>query len=171
MRTLLLLRHAKSGWDDPQLGDHERPLAKRGARDAARIGDYLAKHDLVPDLVLCSDAVRTRATLTIVLSRVEGAAPRIVYDRRLYLAEPDAIVAALAEVDAATDRVMVIGHNPGMHALALGLTGSGAGKALAQLALKYPTAGLAVIDFDADGWDRLAAGKGTLRAFVTPKGL
>jgi phosphohistidine phosphatase len=171
MRTLLLLRHAKSSWGEPQMDDHERPLAKRGVRDAARIGSYIVEHDLVPDLVLCSDAVRTRATLTIVLSRLEAAAPRIAYDRALYLAEPAGILGRLAQVDASERRVMVIGHNPGTHALALGLTGSGNGKSLAQLALGFPTAGLAVIDFEAEGWDLIRAGQGKLRTFVSPKTL
>ena len=108
MRTLLLLRHAKSSWDDPQLDDHERPLTKRGARDAARIGDYIAEGELTPDLVLCSDAVRAKATLTLVVSRLASGAPRIIYDRTLYLAEPSAILARLAKADASAHRVMIV---------------------------------------------------------------
>jgi phosphohistidine phosphatase len=171
MLTLLLLRHAKSSWDDPQLDDHDRPLAKRGVRDAARIGSYIMEHDLTPDLVLCSDAVRTRATLTLVLSRLGTATPLIAYDRALYLAEPAGILGRIAEVDASSSRVMVIWHNPGMHALALGLTGAGSSKSLSQLALRFPTAALAVIEFDVGGWDRVKARQGTLRAYVSPKGL
>src|SRR4051812_49332739 len=100
MRTLMLLRHAKSSWDDSALGDHERPLNKRGTRDGARIGKYMADNGLGPDLVLCSDAVRARATLTLLLPAFAGATPEVVFDPRLYLAEPPAILEVLAKAEA-----------------------------------------------------------------------
>lgn len=169
MRKLLLLRHAKSSWDATGLDDHERPLNKRGVRDAPVMGAYIAKHDLNPDLVLCSDAVRTRATLTLLLPALGAPSPAVRYEPRLYLAEPAAIVEVLHRVDPKVERCLVVGHNPGMHALALGLVGDGDRKDLSALAMKFPTACLAVIDFDDVPWKGLKPGTGRLRAFVSPK--
>ena len=169
MRTLLLMRHAKSSWGEPGLDDHERPLNKRGTRDAARVGGYLAEHDLRPDFVLCSDAVRTRATLTLLLAAMGGAQPKVLFEPRLYLAEPPAILEVLSRVERAVRCCLVVGHNPGTHALALGLVADGDGDSLTELAMKFPTAALAVIDLDARDWNDLEPGAGRLRAFVTPK--
>ncbi len=169
MRTLLLLRHAKSAWDAAGLDDHERPLNKRGVRDAPVMGSYIAAQELRPDLVLCSDAVRARATLTLVLQALGAPSPAVRYEPRLYLAEPAAIVEVVSRIDPAVRRCLVVGHNPGMHALALGLVGEGDRRDISALAMKYPTAGLAVIDFDELAWNELKPGTGRLRAFVSPK--
>ena len=171
MLTLSLLRHAKSSWDDAGLDDHERPLAKRGTRDAPRVGALLRAESIIPDLILCSGAVRTRATLTLVLAQLERAPPHIVYDDAIYLAEPAALLARLAAIEPAVRHVMLVGHNPGLHALALAVTGAGEKKDLARLALGFPTAALAVIDVEAPGWDALAPGLGRLRLYVTPRSL
>ncbi len=171
MRTLLVMRHAKSGWDDPTLGDHERPLNRRGTRDAPRIGRYLATAGLIPEAVLCSDAVRTRATLTLLLAEWPAPPPTISYDPGLYLAEPAAIIEALRRVDPAVQRCMVLAHNPGVHALTLGLTGSGDRRALAEVATRFPTSAVAVIELETDRWSAIKAGAGRLSAFVYPKAL
>ncbi len=164
----MLLRHAKSSWDDPELDDHERPLARRGTRDAPNIGAFINKHQLHPDLIVCSDAVRARATLALVLSKLDADQPEVVFEPLLYLAEPEKMLEVIATLDASAQQVLMIGHNPGMHALALGLVGAGESKGLTQLAIKFPTAALAVIEFDADTWADLQSGRGRLRAFVTP---
>lgn len=169
MRTLLLLRHAKSAWDLAGLDDHERPLNKRGVRDAPVMGTFIASHDLRPDLILCSDAVRARATLTLALQAMGQPSPTVRYEPRLYLAEPAAIVEVLSRVEPQVARCMVVGHNPGMHALALGLVGDGDRKDIADLAMKFPTAGLAVIDFEDRAWDGIKPATGRLRTFVAPK--
>ena len=177
MLTLSLLRHAKSNWDDAQLGDHERPLARRGTRDAPRIGAAMLDRKLVPDLILCSGAVRARATLTLVLSALEPPdgrqtnAPRIVIDDALYLAEPSAILTRLAQSGRDVDHILIVGHNPGLHALALEVTGAGERRDLARLALGFPTAALAVVDFEAKSWDSIGPGQGRLRVFISPKHL
>jgi phosphohistidine phosphatase len=171
MLTLSLLRHAKSSWDDTELEDHERPLAKRGTKDAPRIGKFMAAEELRPDLVLCSGAVRTRATLTLVLAELPGEPPEIVYDDALYLAAPPGLLGRLAKVKASASHVLMVGHNPGLHALALMLTGSGERKALAGLAGKFPAGALAVIEFDAGSWQALKSGSGRLSLFMTPRRL
>ena len=171
MLKLSLLRHAKSSWDDPELPDHDRPLARRGTRDAPRMGARMLADGLVPDLIMCSGAVRARATLTMVLAEWAQARPRIVYDDALYLAEPRALLARLATLGGTCQHVLLVGHNPGLHALALELTGAGERRELAHLALGFPTAALASIEFAAGRWGEIAPGQGRLRLFVTPKQL
>lgn len=171
MRTLILFRHAKSGWDDPDLDDFDRPLAPRGTRAATRMGKWLKDHDLWPACVLCSTAVRARGTLTLALRENRNAAPNITFEDALYLAAPQTI---LDHVRALPDHVtscMVVGHNPGLHALALELTGDGRKRDITQLAMKFPTAAIAHIVFEDEGWSRIMAATGRLATFVTPRGL
>jgi phosphohistidine phosphatase len=171
MLTLSLLRHAKSSWADRELEDHERPLAKRGTKAAGAMGAFIAKEGLRPDLVLCSGAVRTRATLALVLPELGTPAPQVVYDDVLYMATPAALLGRVQKVTDEARHVMLIGHNPGLHALALELTGKGNRKDVEALATKFPTAGLAVLTFKARKWSDLCAGDGKLELFVTPRQL
>lgn len=171
MLTLSLLRHAKSSWVDMELDDFERPLAKRGATAAPLMGQYVAQHKLKPDLVLCSGAVRTRATLALVLPEIGAPPPEIRYDDALYLAPPETILDVLAKAPATAKHVMIVAHNPGLHALALALTGGGERSLIAELATRFPTATLAVLTFDGSDWRRLQPGSGRLTHFMTPKGL
>jgi len=172
MLTLSLLRHAKSSWDDPALEDHERPLAPRGEKAAPLIGRHIAHEKLTPDLVLCSTALRTRQTLALVLLELKTKPADIVYDDRLYLATPAAMTARLSELGSEPRHVMLVGHNPGFHALALELVRGGSKPAVARLARKFPTGALAVIDFhDTDSWSALRPATGTLRTFTAPKDL
>jgi len=171
MLTLSLLRHAKSSWSEPELDDHERPLAKRGIKDAPRIGRFMAAEKLLPDLVLCSGAVRTRATLTLVLAELPNTQAEIFFEDELYLAGPAEMFARLTKVKPPARHVLIVGHNPGLQALALELTGEGKRKGLAGLAGKFPTGALAVIDFEVGSWSALRAASGRLRLFVTPRRL
>jgi phosphohistidine phosphatase len=171
MLTLSLLRHAKSNWDDPALADHDRPLAKRGTKAAPEIAKYLKREELLPNLVLCSGAVRTRATLALILAEIGRAAPEIRYDDTLYLADPETVLQRIKDVEPVHAHVMVIGHNPGLHALALELTGGGERKAVAALATEFPTAALAVLTFDATRWSDIKTASGRLEHFVTPRRL
>jgi phosphohistidine phosphatase len=164
----MLLRHAKSSWDDPTLNDFDRPLAPRGEAAAPRMGAYMAEHDLAPELVLCSPAVRTRKTLDLVLPHLSGT-PTVVYEEAFYLAAPAVMLARLRKVEGKVRRVLVIAHDPGMQGLAVELAGSGDPKALQAIAAKFPTAGLAVLSFNVGEWAKIRAGKGRLELFVTPK--
>ena len=169
MLTLLLLRHAKSSWDDPKLEDHERPLAKRGVKDAPKVGAYIAEYELKPDYILCSDAVRTRATLTLIMPEWSGAPPETEFDEDLYLATPTTLLEAIRSVPSTARTLMVIGHNPGLHAVALELVGAGDRKLIASLAKGFPTASLAVLTFEAEDWAGVKSAGGRLRYFVSPK--
>lgn len=171
MLTLSLLRHAKSSWDDRALDDHERPLAKRGTKAAPEVARYIKAEGLVPDLVLCSTAVRTRATLALLVAELGPPAPAIRFEDALYLAPSDVILSRIRAVETGVRHVMVIGHNPGMHALALELVGDGDRKTVASLATEFPTAALAVFAFDVGRWSEIGAASGRLERFVTPRRL
>ena len=171
MRTLLLLRHAKSSWDDPGLADFDRPLAPRGRRAAPVMAAYLMKQSLQPDLVLCSPAVRARQTWAMVAEGLGGSI-EVKELQSLYLGAPSRLLEAVRRVPNTASTVLLIGHNPGMEDLAQALAGPGSKpKALAKLEAKFPTAALAEIRFDAASWKDLALGSGRLRRLVWPKDL
>ena len=162
MKTLLIFRHAKSSWDDPNLPDQERPLSPRGRKDAPRVGKLLHKQELLPDLVLCSSALRTRQTAELALKEAGYTREVRVVDE-LYAAAPEAILEALATLPDAVQRVMVIGHNPGLEELLFYLTGE---------RQPLPTAALAQIDLPIQSWSEMrAAPKGVLVGIWRPKEL
>jgi phosphohistidine phosphatase len=165
MRTLLLLRHAKARTDDFG-GDAARPLAPRGLRAAARMGDEIAERGWVPDLVLCSTARRARETWDRAAAALRPA-PRVAFDEQLYLAPPSRILARVREVDARVATLLVVGHNPGFHELAYDLASAAARDRIG----KFPTAALA--RFELAGGDWAEAGPGALRfvELVAPKEL
>ena len=171
MLTLSLLRHAKSSWADPELDDHERPLAKRGGKAIPALAKFMRQEKLRPSLVLCSDAMRTRATLALLLAELGPPTPRVIYDDVLYLASPEIILAEIARVDDSDQHVLVVGHNPGLHALALELVGEGDRKTLATLAREFPTGALAVFSFEAASWKDVKSASGHLEQFTTPRRL
>ncbi len=170
MLTLSLLRHAKSSWDDGSLEDFERPLAKRGESAAPRMGAFMAEQGLAPQLILCSPAVRARQTLDLVLPHLAGG-PTVVYEDNFYLAAPSVLLARLRKIEGKVSHVMIVGHDPGMQGLAVELAGDGDAGMLQALAVKFPTAGLAVIRFKARSWAKVGPGRGRLELFTTPKTL
>lgn len=168
MRRLMLLRHAKSDWTRPGMRDHDRELAERGRESAPRIGSYMARHALCPDLVLASTATRVRQTLDLVLPAFPEP-PRIVYDDRVYEVEAGALLEVLKETPADVHVLLLVGHNPGLAELAELLIGTGDVETRQRLLEKFPTAGLAVIDFPLDDWRKLHPKAGRLDRFVVPR--
>lgn len=168
MRRVYLLRHAKSSWKDRSLADRDRPLAGRGKRAAKAVAGHLEAEGIRPDLVLCSPARRTRETL----ERVEAAFGDQVdtrLDEALYGASEAELLACLRALAQEIDSIMVVGHNPGLEELALGLASEGA--QLARMREKYPTAALATIDLPAEDWSAIERGSGKLVAYVRPRDL
>ena len=168
MKTLLLLRHAKSGWNDTGQGDHDRTLSARGRRAAELVSHYLVQRGDPPSLVLCSTARRALETLEPLRHRL--GVPFEV-DRALYLAEPAAILARVAQVDDAVDTVLVIGHNPGLHECALSLAAGGDATLRARLREGLPTAALAILELDVARWDEIRPRCGALVELRVPKDL
>jgi phosphohistidine phosphatase len=167
MRRLILLRHAKSRPGDR---DHDRVLAKRGREAAPRMGAYMASHGLRPDLVVCSAAVRTRETWELVALAFDEPPP-VLFDERIYANNPDVLLDIVTGTKADVHVLMLVGHNPSIQVLADLLSASGHGDARRQLREKFPTAGLAVIDFPVDAWERVHPRSGRLDRLVTPGSL
>lgn len=169
-KELLLLRHAKSSWDEPGLADIDRPLNGRGRKDAFRMGQTMAERGLVPDLVLCSPAVRTCETLALVEEGLgRTLASRI--EASIYLAEPRALLALVRAQPSSLSRVMLVGHDPGLPGLALSLAKGATGPLIERVTKKFPTAGLAVLSTNLDSWQALRPGACQLIAFLAPKEL
>ena len=172
MRRLLLLRHSKTEHDAPSGQDQDRRLDERGRRDAAEIGGWIGRHPPVPDCVLVSAAIRTRQTWEIAWETMkrEVPQPQVEILPELYGADLSQLLQTIHAASAADpQRLMVIGHNPGMHELALALTGGGDAAGHKALAGNLPTSGLAVFDFAVDDWADVAFRRGRLVQFLSPK--
>jgi phosphohistidine phosphatase len=161
IRRLLLLRHAKSSWDDPSLADHDRPLAPRGRKAATRIGEHLRRERIPVALVLCSSATRARETLDLVAPPGE-----IRFERDLYGATAAELVERVRRVPDDVDVLMLIGHEPAIRDLAVALSAPGSGLG----DRKFPTGALATLTFTGP-WDALGPERAQLAAFVTPREL
>ena len=168
MHSLYLIRHAKSSWSDPTLPDQERPLARRGRRDAKRIARHLLRLGIMPELVLCSPAQRTRETLELVRPAL-GTTATVRLEAELYAASAETLLERLRAVPEEVASVMLIGHNPGLHDLALLL--ASAGTELERLEAKFPTAALATLTLPRATWRRLSQADAVLAAYVVPKQL
>ena len=163
VKRVLLLRHAKSSWKDPDLTDHDRPLARRGREAAKLMAGYLRQHRMSPALVLCSSAARATQTLDHLTPVLRGSEVRI--EAGLYDASGRDLLDRLREVPEPTASVMLIGHNPAIEDLAGQLAGRGS--ALERMAGKFPTGALAALEFSGR-WRNLGPGKGRLADFATP---
>jgi phosphohistidine phosphatase len=157
MPRLYLLRHAKSSWDDPELPDHDRPLAPRGRKAVRAMRSHLVSAGVAPSLVLCSSALRARQTL-------DGVAPggELRIEAELYGASARSLLERVRALPAHVESVMLIGHNPGMQELSLLLAG--------EPREKFPTGALATLEFDGS-WADLEPGAARLEAFVRPRDL
>ena len=168
MHRLHLLRHAKSSYPEV-VDDVERPLSRRGREAARRVGESLASALGAIDLVLCSTSVRTRETVVLALAGM-APPPRILYEDALYLAGAATLLRRLRQLDESVGAVMVIGHNPGLHELALALAALDSPRYKALAAGKFPTTARA--SFAIDGaWADLGRSRHALTQYVTAKSL
>jgi phosphohistidine phosphatase len=163
----MLLRHAKTERAGPGERDRDRKLMKRGRADAPAIGAYMAHHGLVPDLALVSPAARAQETWALVAPAL-AKTPKMVSDERIYNATPQVLIGVIAAARKAK-ALLVVGHNPSLHELALQLIASGDVDMREQLNEKLPTSGLVVIDSPIDDWSLLHAHAGRLERFVSPR--
>jgi phosphohistidine phosphatase len=168
MKTLTLLRHAKSGWDAPVARDFDRSLNARGRKAARAMGREMRRLGLGFDQILASPAVRVTETLTEVAQGYGGAVDTH-FDESIYLAPVETLLAMVRAADDGDDRLLLVGHNPGMEQLAMLLAGAGALRD--EIAAKYPTGALAEIGFDIAHWRDVAPGEGTLARFIRPREL
>jgi phosphohistidine phosphatase len=160
MKTLILVRHAKSSWNEPGLADRDRVLNDRGRRNAPEMGKRLAKRGLKPDVILSSPAARALATARLMAEELGLRQADIRVDDRLYAAEADDLVKVIGELGDGPGRVMVVGHNPEMTELAQRLSGT---------IDHMPTCAVAVFDFDIASWRSMGAADARGCAFYTPR--
>lgn len=161
MKTLILLRHAKSSWKDESLEDIDRPLNDRGIRATEVIGNYLRKQEIVPDLIISSPATRARQTIELVLKAARlKLNPR--FDERIYEASVHRLLEVVSQIEETANTAILVGHNPGFEELIESLTGE---------IKRFPTAALAGIELDVERWSKARAGIGSLKWLVSPKKL
>lgn len=175
MKTLFLLRHAKSSWATPGQADHERPLNDRGCKAAAAMGRHIkGLRRSQPTLILASTAQRVTETLVLLLEEWGEGVP-VKRHRELYLASPKSLLAHLHNAPENSDNILIVGHNPGIHEFAVQLSGEvaeGAYEARRRLKEAYPTAALTVISFpEAMTWNDIKWGSGILESFTSPSDL
>jgi phosphohistidine phosphatase len=169
-RLIYLMRHAKSSWDDPSLADKERPLAPRGRRAGEVMCDYLRLADVEPDLVVCSPSLRTRQTLERVRPAI-GSEAEVTIEPLLYHGGVPDLTERLRRLPDEVGKVLLVGHNPSLQGLAIGLSGGGDREALRRIREKFPTAGFAILVFDREHWADLGPGACALHSFVVPRDL
>jgi phosphohistidine phosphatase len=161
MKTLLLLRHAKSSWDQPSLRDFDRPLAERGKRDAPRMGKALRDRGPHPELIISSPSTRTRATIKAIAASARFEA-EIQFEESVYGASSAELIKLIRRLPEERTSAMIVGHNPGLEDLVGRLTGRSE---------RMPTAALACIEFQIDRWEDASDGEGKLAWLLTPKQL
>jgi len=164
-RRLYLLRHAKSDWDDPLLADHDRPLAARGRRAGELLAEHVRGAGIAPQLVLCSTSARTRETLDLLRLSPDID---VRYERGLYAANERVLLDRLSEVPDDAESVLLVGHSSGIEQLALMLARRG--ERLAEMREKFPTGGLATLEFSGR-WSELRARAAELTGYVIPREL
>ena len=167
MVRLHLLRHAKSSWGDSALADAERPLARRGRKAAKQLARWAAEHDVRPEIVVCSSAVRARQTLQRVLPGL--GRPEVSTEDSLYAASAESLLARVQALPDDVEEAMLIGHNPGMQGLVLLLAEPG--DLRNRAAAKLPTGALATLEADFSGWAKIEPGHMRLSSFVVPRDL
>ncbi len=163
MKTLYLIRHAKSSWTDPDLADFDRPLNDRGKRDAGRMGKRLKEREVVPDLMLSSPAERALTTCTRMAEILGYGTTRIKTDRKLYHADEEDIINTVKELNDKNDVVLVFGHNPGLTGFVNLLSNDD------NLIDNVPTCGIVCFTFHVDHWKEVKFGKGKFIFFDFPK--
>jgi phosphohistidine phosphatase len=178
-RIVVLLRHAKSAW--PDVPDHDRPLARRGRRDAPVMGRWLRAAGYPPDQVMCSTARRARETWQLALARL-GATPPVSFDSRVYQASATQLLGLVRGTPSAAKTLLIVGHDPAVPELALALAAAsqladvgcvsdaGPPAAFDRMRAKFPTAAIAILEFTGS-WDELVPGSAQLTRFVTPRDL
>jgi len=168
LRRLVVLRHAKAAWPTG-VADHERPLAPRGRRDAPAAGRALAESDCLPDLALCSTALRARQTWELAAAQW-GTPPAVRFEARLYAADVPELLAVVREVPDQVRTLLLIGHNLGLEELVLDLAGDSLDDALDEVRVKFPTSAIAVLTRRGTSWRSLEPGTALLTSVMVPRG-
>jgi phosphohistidine phosphatase len=161
MKTLLIMRHAKSNWNDPDCSDFERPLSRYGLKSAPFMGNIIYKNSIQPNLIISSPAKRAKQT-AILVKEVAEVKAQIEFEERIYEASPATLLNVISNVQVKHESVLLIGHNPGIEAFVRILTGE------TQL---MPTASIAKINLNIENWSEITANCGRLEILIRPEDL
>lgn len=170
MKSLYLLRHAKSSWDDPSLNDFERPLAPRGIKACKLMRAHLRKAQIKPNLIVCSPAIRARDTYNR-LAQALDKDTKVTFEKELYEGGSRALLKRLRQISHTVNSVMMIGHNTGLEHLAFALTSGTETESLVRMRVKFPTLALACIEIEGDEWSMASPGCARLADFIIPRDL
>jgi phosphohistidine phosphatase len=170
MKTIFLLRHAKSSWDDVRLDDFDRPLSSRGIKSCKKMGKYLKKNRLIPDIVYCSSAIRAKQTWELV-NRIVEKKENVIYEDSLYMSDFSNFINIIKKTKNNFKNLMIVSHNPGIENLALELSKDKNNEIYEKINIKFPTGALIIINFNLNNWSKVDCKKGKLYEFVKPKEL
>ena len=161
MKTLYIIRHAKSAWDNPEFSDHERPLMQKGVRKTAKISQYLSEMDIEPDLIISSTAVRAYETACLIATALHYPVDKIKKEASLYLSDNEQILSLIFAVDNNHKSLMIFGHNPTFTSFA--------NKFLSEKIDWMPTSAVVAVKFDTDKWEEICLSEKQLKFIVFPK--
>tara|TARA_Y100000590_G_scaffold220753_1_gene249830 strand:- start:1392 stop:1904 length:513 start_codon:yes stop_codon:yes gene_type:complete len=170
MKTIFLLRHAKSSWDNTKLEDFDRPLATRGIKSCKKIGKFFKKKKLVPDIVYCSTAVRAKQTWDLI-NRIVEKKKNIIYEDQLYMANSSIFMNFVKKTNDNFKTLMIVSHNPGIENFAIELIKNKESDFYKDINLKYPTGGIAIINFKLKHWSKMNYETGDIYEFIKPREL
>ena len=170
MKTIFLLRHAKSSWDDITLDDFDRPLSHRGIKSCEKIGKFIKKKKIIPVIVYCSNAIRAKQTWELT-NRIIKKKENIFFSNALYMANLNSFITFVHKTIDSFSSLMIVSHNPGIENFALELIKNKKNKFYDNISMKYPTAALAIILFDEKKWSNIKIGTGKIIDFIKPRDL
>ncbi|MBH71592.1 MAG: phosphohistidine phosphatase [Pelagibacteraceae bacterium] len=170
MKTIFLLRHAKSSWDNLNLDDFDRPLSNKGIKASKKIGNYLKTNKFVPDIIYCSTAKRAKQTWELT-NRIIKKKKNILYKDNLYMANLSEFMKIIKKTKNKFKNLMIVSHNPGIESLAIELSKNENNKFHQIINIKYPTGALVVIKFNLNDWGKINYKKGEIYEFIKPKEL
>jgi len=174
MRQLFILRHAKPSWNDPRLEDIDRPLTEEGKQDSIALGQYMARENMIPDIILCSSAVRAVQTLDGIIAGLDDRLlpdHEIARDKGMYLTGAGSLYEKIKGVPERFDTILLIAHNPDVHNLAVNLIQDGPADHIQKLHQGYPAGALCVLECPCNRWGQLELGKNRLEMFLSPRDL
>ena len=170
MKTIFLLRHAKSKWGDPNISDFDRPLADRGIKSAKKIGKYLKKKNYTPNVVYCSSALRAKQTCECI-NRIIKKKKNIIYKKDLYMSDSGTFIKFLKNTKDKYNSAMIISHNPGIENFAIEMIQNKDNEIYDNINAKYPTGGLVIIKLKNSNWSKLKFESGEVCEFIKPREL
>ena len=169
MKTIFLLRHAKSSWDNSQLEDFDRPLSTRGEKSSIKIGKYIKNKNIIPDIVYCSSAKRAKKTWELI-NKVIKKKNNIFFKKDLYMADSETFMSTIKKTKNSNKSIMIVSHNPGIESFCLELSKEN-NEYINDIKTKYPTGSLAILKVNLKKWSEIRYESGIIYEFIKPRKL